>query len=170
MGKYDFFESLQRHTTRDIHITVENYLSNLKNTEKNEKSGKNIILGATRIAYMLGLISKDTASHYHYDAIYKKVEYEISPFGYYEEKYEKIAALSIKEAKALPATKAKEMIETYILFLLDVMKKINTTENFYYVIDGVTKFAVFLQLFDYNEAAKYCAEAYVKDGTNFRGF
>jgi hypothetical protein len=170
MEKYDFFEGLQRLSTRNMHITIENYLSNLKHTAKSKKNGNDILLGATRMAYMLGLIDKDTALRYHYDAIYKKVEYELYPFDNYMEKYDKIHPLSIQETKTLSATKAKEMVETYIFSLLDVMGKINTDENLYFVIEGVTGFAGFLKLFDYKEISNHLAKAYVKNGTNFNHY
>ena len=170
MGGYEFFERLQQFPTRQIHITIEKFLSELKYTQKNKNSNDNILLGATRMAYILGLIDKTTASYYHHDAIYKKIEYEVYPLGGCMARVDKISPLSIKEIKTIPATQAKIMIETYIRSLLDVMGKIHTSENFYYVISGITEFAVFLKLFDYKEMAKYSGEAYVKDGTNFRHY
>ena len=170
MSRYDFFEGLQQLSTRKIHITIENYLSELKYTPKNEKSNNDILLGATRMAYMLGLIDKTTASYYHHAAYYKGiVEQDIFNYEYWK-KHDIITPLSISEIKIIPATQAKEMIEIYIRSLLEAMGKINTAENFYYVIDGVTGFAVFLKLFDYKEMAKYSGEAYIKDGTNFRRY
>lgn len=172
MGGYDFFEGLQQLSTRQIHITIENYLSELKYTQKNKNSNDNILLGATRIAYMLGLIDKTTARYYHSDSYYKGLlgmEEQVFYRNYWKE-HDIITPLPIKEAKSLSPTKAKEMIETYIRSLLNVMGKIHTSENFYYVIGGITEIAVFLKLFDYKEMAKYSAEAYVKDGTNFRHY
>ena len=174
MGRYDFFESLQQLSTRKLHTTIQNYLHELEYTQKNQNSNDYILLGATRMAYILGLIDKTTASHYHRDSHYKvTINYDVSEYMYWDEyceKHFKIVPLPITEIKTLPATKAKEMTETYILSLLDIMGKYDTSENLYYVIDGVTGFAVFLKLFDYNEMAKYCAKAYVKDGTNFKNY
>ena len=170
MSQYTFFENLQQLSTRKIHTTIENYLDELKYTQKNQNSNNNILLGATRTAYMLGLIDKSTASYYHLASYYKGiVEQDIFYYEYWK-KHDIIAPLSMAEIKALPAIKAKEMIDTYIVSILNAMGKINTSENLYYVINGVTEFAGFLKLLDYKEQAKYCSEAYVKDGTNFRHY
>ena len=170
MGEYDFFEKLQQLSTRNMHITIENYLKDLKHTANDNKNSENILLGATRIAYILGFIDKTTASYYHHAAVYKWRQ-ELGPDEYvYWLKNAKIKPLPLNELKTITATKAKEIIETYINSLLDVMGKINTSENFYYVIDGVTRFAVFIKLMNYKEMAKYSGRAYVKDGTNFRHY